>query len=108
MELKTLEDVNIFYNELIRLIWLIGNTTPLTRGSGTVVEWTWALAHMYHGLSVPLLKKINPQLDPIGLTLLLQEYQEYFREFFEPETIGVRADQQPVRGQQELGDRKEP
>ncbi len=108
MELKTLEDVNVFYNQLIRLIWLIGNTTPLNRGSGTVVEWTWALAHMYHGLSVPLLKKTNPQLDPIGLTLLLREYQEHFREFFEPETIGVRADQQPVRGQQELGDRKEP
>ncbi len=76
-----------FYQEAIKLIWLIGNTTPLNHGSGTVVEGTWALIHKHHGLSVPLLKKEYPQLDVLDIALPLKYFQENFNRMFEPQTL---------------------
>ncbi len=76
----------LFHQEAIKLIWLIGNTTPVNRGSGTVAEWAWALVHIHHGLRVPVLKKEYPQLDVLDITLPLDYFQNNWRQFFEPAT----------------------
>lgn len=76
-----------FYRELIKLIWLIGNTTPLTRGTGTIVESMWAFVHRYWNLPVPILKKEYPQFDVINISSQLETYQNIWPRYFEPSSL---------------------
>jgi len=79
--------LNAFYAKAAELVWLIGNTTPLERGSGTVAEWLLAIVHMQHGLEPPVLKPEFPQLDVLDITFPLSDYKTLFTYFFEPATL---------------------
>lgn len=76
-----------FYDSLIKLVWLIGNTTPLTRGTGSVVEGIWAFSHRYWNCPVPILKKQFPQFDVINLSCNLKNFQKKWSCYFEPSTL---------------------
>ncbi len=76
-----------FYRSLIQLVWLIGNTSPLTRGTGSVVESMWAFVHRYWNLPVPILKKEYPQFDVINISSPLETYQNVWSRYFEPPTL---------------------
>ena len=76
-----------FYRSLIKLVWLIGNTTPLTRGTGSVVESMWAFVHRYWNLPVPILKKEYPQFDVINISSPLEPYQNIWARYFSPPTL---------------------
>ncbi len=78
---------NEFYKSLIGLVWLIGNTTPLNRGTGSVVESLWAFVHRYWNLDVPILKKEYPQFDVINISSILSTYQDIWRRYFSPSTL---------------------
>lgn len=76
-----------FYSLAAELVWLIGNTQPMHRGSGTVAEIMLALVHMRHGFKLPMLKTEFPQLDVLDITFPLSDYKFFFTYFFEPSTI---------------------
>ena len=87
-ELNTYEsELTEFYSRAAELVWLIGNTQPLARGSGTVAEIIFAVIHLYHDLQPPILKVEFPQLDVLDITFPLDDYKQLFPYFFEPETI---------------------
>jgi hypothetical protein len=81
------EKLTQFYSIAAELVWLIGNTQPLNRGSGTYAELMLALICMHHGLQPPILKKEFPQLDVLDITFPLRDYKFFFPHFFEPSTI---------------------
>lgn len=87
MDLKKPENLRIFYDKLCELVWLIGNTQPLLRGSGSVAEFIFAIAHIKHGLKVPTLKKDFPQLDVSDISFPLSDYKKFFTYIFEPKTL---------------------
>jgi len=76
-----------FYADAAELVWLIGTTTPLERGSGTVAEWMLGLVFLQNGLELPVLKTEFPQLDVLDLTFPLSDYKDFFTYFFEPSTL---------------------
>lgn len=76
-----------FYSKLAELVWLIGNTQPLNRGTGTVAELMLAILHLHHGLQPPTLKVKFPQLDVLDISIPLEDYIKLFPQFFEPCTI---------------------
>ena len=76
-----------FYDKAAELVWLIGNTTPLLRGSGTYAEFMLAIVHHLNGLNPPILKTCFPQLDVLDITFPLADYKKLFPGFFEPSTI---------------------
>jgi len=76
-----------FYAATAELVWLIGNTTPLERGSGTVAEWLLGIVHLHHGLEPPVLKTQFPQLDVLDITFPLSDYKDFFTYFFEASTL---------------------
>jgi len=76
-----------FYKTAAKLVWLIGNTTPLSRGSGTVAEWLLGIVCLKNGLQPPVLKPQFPQLDVLDITFPLSDYQEIFTYFFEPSSL---------------------
>ena len=76
-----------FYAKAAELVWLVGNSAPLRRGSGTMAEWLFAIIHLQHGLEPPLLKTEFPQLDVLDITFPLSDYKRFFTYFFEPSTI---------------------
>jgi len=86
-EKKYEEKLTEFYKMAAKLVWLIGTTQPLRRGSGTVAEWLFALVHQYHGLNTPVLKTEFPQLDVLDLIFPLSDYEHFFLNFFEPSTL---------------------
>lgn len=67
-----------FYSELAELVWLIGNTQPLKRGSGTFAELVFAILHIRHSLQVPILKLEFPQLDVLDIIFPLDDYKAFF------------------------------
>ncbi len=75
-----------FYNKVVEVIWLMGNLTPMQRGTGRYVEQWLALVHRYHGLSMPILKP-GLQLDCLDLTFSLPVYQKLFLSFCEPNSL---------------------
>lgn len=79
--------LTIFYEKLAELSWLIGNTQPLERGTGTYAESIVALMHVRHGFKPPILKNNFPQLDVLNITFPLDTYKKIFPYFFEPLTI---------------------
>jgi len=85
---KSLEE---FYRKAAELVWLIGNTTPLERGSGTVAEWLLGIVHLQHGLEPPVLKTQFPQLDVLDITFPLSDYKDFFTYFFEPSSLPMRT-----------------
>lgn len=76
-----------FYSNAAELVWLIGNTQPMDRGSGTFVELMFAIIHLHHDLQPPILKLDFPQLDLLNITFPLSDYKYFFPYFFEPSTI---------------------
>jgi len=76
-----------FYAKAAELVWLIGTTQPLKRGSGTVAEWLLGIIHLHHGMQPPTLKTDFPQLDVLDLTFPLSDYKSFFTYFFEPSTL---------------------
>lgn len=80
------ENIKDFYAKTAELVWLMGNTQPLSRGSGTVSEILLAVLHHHHGLQPPILKREFPQLDVLNITVPLEDYKKLFTYFFEPET----------------------
>lgn len=81
------ENLGAFYQSLIKLVWLTGNTIPLTRGTGSVVESLWAFVHRYWKLPVPILQKEYPQFDVINLSLSLEDFQRNWSRYFSPSTL---------------------
>lgn len=84
---KYQQQLDAFYENAAELVWLIGNTTPLERGSGTVAEWLLAIVHRQHGLEPPVLKTDFPQIDCLDITFPLSDYKHFFTYFFEPSTL---------------------
>lgn len=81
------EKIALFYEDATELVWLIGNTQPLNRGSGSIAEIILALIHLRHNLQPPILKLEFPQLDVLDITFPLEDYKYFFPFFFEPSTI---------------------
>lgn len=84
------ENPKRFYELIITGIWLIGNLTPVKRGTGRIVELWLALIHYAHDLPLPVLKK-GFQLDCMDLTFDLLTYQRLFFNFFEPRSLTKSA-----------------
>jgi len=80
-----------FYEIAAELVWLVGNTTPLMRGTGTVAEWLLGIVHLQHGLEPPVLKTQFPQLDVLDITFPLSDYKDFFTYFFEQSTLPLRT-----------------
>lgn len=76
-----------FYDLTAELVWLIGNTQPLKRGSGTFAEWMLGIVHLKHGMNPPILKTDFPQLDVLNITFPLSDYKRLFTHFFEQSTL---------------------
>lgn len=81
------DKLTVFYEKLAELSWLIGNTQPLQRGTGSFAETVVALMHVHHGLNPPILKNDFPQLDVLNITFPLETYKKIFPYFFESSTI---------------------
>ncbi|HFE8331840.1 TPA: hypothetical protein ACF8SQ_002530 [Legionella pneumophila] len=81
------DKLTVFYEKLAELSWLIGNTQPLERGTGSFAETVVALMHVHHGLNPPILKSDFPQLDVLNITFPLETYKNIFPYFFEPSTV---------------------
>jgi len=79
--------LNEFYALAAELVWLIGNTTVLARGTGTVAEWILAIVHLQNGLKPPVLKTDYPQLDVLDISFPLSDYKDFFTFFFEPQSL---------------------
>jgi len=92
---KSLEE---FYRKVAELVWLIGNTTPLERGSGTVAEWLLGIVHLQHGLEPPVLKTEFPQLDVLDITFPLSDYQDFFTYFFEQSSLPMKTKWEDMSG----------
>lgn len=75
------------YSSMAELVWLIGNTQPMERGSGSFAEVMLAVLHLHHGLKPPVLKVEFPQLDVLDISFPLNDYKKLFAYFFEPSTI---------------------
>jgi hypothetical protein len=87
---KTSYEKNItwYYANLAKLLWLMGNTQALDRGTGTVVEILNAVIHYRHQLAPPVLQVEFPQFDVLNITFPFKEYHEQlFPHFFEPSTM---------------------
>jgi len=80
-----------FYRKAAELVWLVGNTTPLERGSGTVAEWLLGIVHLQHGLEPPVLKTQFPQLDVLDITFPINDYKDFFTYFFEPSSLPMKT-----------------
>lgn len=81
------DKLTVFYEKLAELSWLIGNTQPLQRGTGSFAETVVALMHVHHGLNPPILKNDFPQLDVLNITFPLETYKKIFPYFFDSATI---------------------
>ncbi|STY25365.1 hypothetical protein [Legionella taurinensis] len=81
------DKLTVFYEKLAELSWLIGNTQPLQRGTGSFAETVVALMHVHHGLNPPVLKNDFPQLDVLNITFPLETYKKIFPYFFDSSTI---------------------
>ncbi len=76
----------VFYDNVVLLIWLIGNLTPVWRGTGRVVEVLLALLHKYHGFNPVVLN--GYQLDCLDITFRTPErYRELFFYLFKSSTL---------------------
>jgi hypothetical protein len=80
---NSLEALQAFYDKVVEMIWLLGNITPVHKGTGKLVEQWLAMAHIQHHLRTPLIDHKNPQIDVLDITLPLSLYKERFFEFFE-------------------------
>jgi hypothetical protein len=89
MLIKYKNDLVAFYKKAAKLVWLIGNTQPLNRGSGTVAEWFFGIVYRNQGINPPILKKKNPQLDVLNISYPLSDYEndKNFLSFFEQESL---------------------
>lgn len=76
-----------FYVIMAELVWLIGNSQPLNRGSGSFAELIMVIIHLHHHLLPPILKLDFPQLDVLDITFPLSDYKKIFTYFFEPSTV---------------------
>lgn len=76
-----------FYAEAAQLVWLIGNTTPLQRGSGSVAELTLKTIFEAQGLRAPTLKLAFPQLDVLDISFPQDDYVKLFTYFCEPSSL---------------------
>lgn len=76
-----------FYQDAARLAWLIGNTTPMLRGSGSIAELTLKAIFEIQGLQAPTLKTEFPQLDVLDILIPLDDYIKLFPYFFEPSSL---------------------
>jgi len=81
------QELTQFYANAARLVWLIGNTTPVQRGSGTVAELTLKAIFDFHGLQAPILKSAFPQLDVLDTSFPSDDYIKLFTCFFEPSSL---------------------
>ncbi len=81
------KSLETFYDYVIELIWLIGQTTPAIRGSGKLAEQCLTMIHLKHNLRTPILDLKNPQLDVLDITFPLSIYKKRFFNFFEKESI---------------------
>lgn len=89
MEMKTSEIIKNpknFYNKVVEVIWLMGNLTPMARGTGRYVEQWLSYVHLYHGLDPPILNR-GLQLDCLDITFSLENYQKIFLNFFERNSL---------------------
>ncbi len=82
------KDPLAFYRSVVEFIWLMGNLTPMERGTGRYVEQWLALVHKYHGLPMPILKP-GLQLDCLNITFSLPVYQKLFLNFCEPGSLAL-------------------
>lgn len=88
IEIKHYQDsLTLFYAQATQLVWLIGNTQPLDRGSGSAAELTLKAIFEFHGLQAPILKPEFPQLDVLDITFPLDDYIKLFPYFCEPSSL---------------------
>lgn len=81
------EQLTQFYANATKLVWLIGNTQPLKRGSGSVAELTLMAIFKFRGLQAPILKIEFPQLDVLDITFPLDDYIKLFPYFCESSSL---------------------
>lgn len=80
----------IFYDRVATILWLLGNLTPLKRGTGRIVEQYLGFIHYYHKLPIPVSER-EFQLDCRNITFPLEEYKKIFLHFFEPASLSPSA-----------------
>jgi hypothetical protein len=83
------ENVSRYYELLCETIWLIGNSTPIVRGTGTLVEGYLAAMCLHKDLPCPILRLEYPQLDCLNIALGLTAYKKRFLSYFEPESLAA-------------------
>ena len=84
---KNRENMTEFYSSLAELLWLIGNTQPYFRGSGTLAEIMFGIMHIHHGIDPPVLKLEFPQIDVLDISFPVSDYKQFFTSFFEPSSL---------------------
>jgi hypothetical protein len=77
---------HLFYDSVIEFIWLMGNLTPMHRGTGCYVETFLAHFHRQHDLPMPILKR-GYQLDCLNISHSLNIYKKIFLNYFEPNSL---------------------
>lgn len=81
------DQMTAFYSKAVELVWLIGNTQPFERGSGTIAEWLFGLIHLYHDIVAPTLTTQFPQLDMNNIVFPLSDYIRDFLAFRDQKTV---------------------
>ncbi len=94
----TPERIVTFYQKAAEFAWLIGNTQPLIRGSGTANEWLFGVIHELFGYPLPVLKTAFPQFDVLDITFPLSDFIYNICYFFEPSTLPEPVQQKEIPG----------
>lgn len=84
------KELQAFYATIAELVWLIGNTQPLRRGTGTYVEELLGILTKSRELPQPILKVKYPQIDVLDITFPLSDYKYFFPYFFERQSLPMQ------------------
>lgn len=93
-----------FYSAVAELVWLVGNSQPMLRGSGSIAEIMLAVVHIHHGLQPPVLKLEFPQLDVLDISFPLDDYKYIFPYLFERITLPPDLKLSPIKPGQSVSD----
>ncbi len=96
------EKIKTFYDKVVEVVWLMGNLTPMKRGTGRYVESWLAAIHDFHNLSRPVLKP-DLQLDCLNISLSLPVYKKLFLNFFDPHSLDPAVMAENIKRNREPG-----
>jgi hypothetical protein len=89
------EQLTKWYEQLAETIWLMGNCTPIERGTAKWVEFFFAYAHFKQGLNPPIFNR-GLQLDCLDITYPLSMYKQQFLKWIEPPSLPLEVQSKPV------------